>query len=190
MERAELLEIIEFGEIGRLRKAIESGFAQGPIFEGAPTALGLACHAGWMEGIEALLPHSDIEEEGAKGMAPLMCAALGGWHGALARMLQAGAGWTGRDNVGNSALGLAALGCFCESMSEDGDERGKRLEEVHACLMELLPLLDLDEENHGGKTPRSLLEEAGDQKLLAMVEQWEIGQKTAEASIQGIRRRI
>ena len=56
--------------------------------------------------------------------------------------------------------------------------------------MELLPLLDLDEENHRGETPRSMLAEAGDQKLLAMVEHWEIGQKTDQGSIQGIRRRI
>ena len=66
-----------------------------------------------MEGIEALLPHSDIEEGSARGMTPLMCAALGGSHGALARMLQAGAGWTGRDEGGNSALGLAALASQC-----------------------------------------------------------------------------
>lgn len=175
---------LEFGDMEGLRAGVEAGWGAGAIFpEAGGTALMMACHSGWDEGVKALLPISEIDAVDNRKSSALMWAAFSGRLGVLKILLNAGASVEGRDEDGNSALALAATCAQFEAMDQESEDLADGyMAQVRGCVQELLPRLDIDERNLDGETPRSIIAESCDERLMAMVEEWEISLKTRPGS--------
>lgn len=174
---------IEFGDVEGLMAGIEMGWGRGAICpETGCTALMAACVSGWEEGAKELLPASEIDAVDNRNSSALMWAAFSGRLGILKMLIKAGARVDGRDSDGNSALGLAAACGRCEAMDQEEDSSEGGMEKARGCIQELLPLLDIDEENFDGETPRSLIAEACDERLSSTVEEWEVSLSAGHGS--------